>query len=50
MFGVLIIVALTVLFRIGVAFTGSNGDTMEIKTFGKFEKYVTPCITYLINT
>ncbi|XP_072245100.1 phospholipid-transporting ATPase IF isoform X3 [Leuresthes tenuis] len=25
--------------RIGVAFTGSNGDTMEIKTFGKFEKY-----------
>ncbi|XP_069009135.1 phospholipid-transporting ATPase IF isoform X2 [Embiotoca jacksoni] len=25
--------------RIGVAFTGSNGDTMEIKTFGKSEKY-----------
>lgn len=25
--------------RIGVAFTCSNGDTMEIKTFGKFEKY-----------
>ncbi|XP_024134568.1 probable phospholipid-transporting ATPase IF isoform X1 [Oryzias melastigma] len=25
--------------RIGVAFTGSSGDTMEIKTFGKFEKY-----------
>lgn len=27
-------------YRIGVAFTGSSGDTMEIKTFGKFEKYV----------
>ncbi|XP_008336448.1 probable phospholipid-transporting ATPase IF [Cynoglossus semilaevis] len=25
--------------RIGVAFTRSNGDTMEIKTFGKSEKY-----------
>ncbi|XP_058493971.1 phospholipid-transporting ATPase IF isoform X1 [Solea solea] len=25
--------------RIGVAFTGSNGETMEIKTFGKSEKY-----------
>uniref|UniRef100_A0A4W6BYC7 Phospholipid-transporting ATPase n=1 Tax=Lates calcarifer TaxID=8187 RepID=A0A4W6BYC7_LATCA len=25
--------------RIGVAFTGSSGDTMEIKTFGKSEKY-----------
>lgn len=27
-------------FRIGVAFTGINGDVMEIKTFGKSEKYV----------
>lgn len=26
--------------RIGVAFTGTNGDIMEIKTFGKSEKYV----------
>uniref|UniRef100_A0A665UVZ5 Phospholipid-transporting ATPase n=1 Tax=Echeneis naucrates TaxID=173247 RepID=A0A665UVZ5_ECHNA len=25
--------------RIGVAFTGSSGDAMEIKTFGKSEKY-----------
>ncbi|KAM4629382.1 phospholipid-transporting ATPase IF isoform 2-T2 [Polymixia lowei] len=25
--------------RLGVAFTGSNGETMEIKTFGKSEKY-----------
>ncbi|KAG7239951.1 hypothetical protein INR49_028146 [Caranx melampygus] len=25
--------------RIGVAFTGSSGDTMEIKTFGTMEKY-----------
>ncbi|CAL8306512.1 unnamed protein product [Lota lota] len=25
--------------RMGVAFTGSNGETMEIKTFGKSEKY-----------
>ncbi|MEQ2222347.1 putative phospholipid-transporting ATPase IF [Ilyodon furcidens] len=25
--------------RIGVAFTGSSGDTMEIQTFGKSEKY-----------
>ncbi|KAM6962548.1 phospholipid-transporting ATPase IF [Aplochiton taeniatus] len=25
--------------RIGVAFMGSNGETMEIKTFGKSEKY-----------
>uniref|UniRef100_A0AAX7UHS9 Phospholipid-transporting ATPase n=1 Tax=Astatotilapia calliptera TaxID=8154 RepID=A0AAX7UHS9_ASTCA len=25
--------------RIGVAFSCSNGDTMEIKTFGKLEKY-----------
>ncbi|CAL1593341.1 unnamed protein product [Knipowitschia caucasica] len=25
--------------RIGVAFTSSNGDTMEIKTFGKIEKF-----------
>uniref|UniRef100_A0A8C6MFA4 Phospholipid-transporting ATPase n=1 Tax=Nothobranchius furzeri TaxID=105023 RepID=A0A8C6MFA4_NOTFU len=25
--------------RIGVAFTGRNGETMEIKTFGKCEKY-----------
>ncbi|XP_035996732.1 probable phospholipid-transporting ATPase IF isoform X2 [Fundulus heteroclitus] len=25
--------------RIGVAFTGCSGDTMEIKTFGKSEKY-----------
>ncbi|XP_066503233.1 phospholipid-transporting ATPase IF-like isoform X1 [Hoplias malabaricus] len=25
--------------RMGVTFTGSNGETMEIKTFGKSEKY-----------
>jgi len=24
--------------RMGVAFAGSNGETMEIKTFGKSEK------------
>uniref|UniRef100_A0A3Q4IAB3 Phospholipid-transporting ATPase n=1 Tax=Neolamprologus brichardi TaxID=32507 RepID=A0A3Q4IAB3_NEOBR len=35
--------------RIGVAFTCSNGDTMEIKTFGKFEKYVTLFIFKIAN-
>lgn len=30
-------------FRIGVAFTSSNGDTMEIKSLGTLERYVEPC-------